>query len=81
MFSLCDLRGALHLPPHPHHREQLQQVLREGQDWGGDRRQEEESLVGGCQKRCSFKETASQDCLPLVLIQIQVISFYLKLKN
>ncbi len=51
LFSLRDLRRAVHLSTHPHHCEQLQQVLREGQDWGGDPRQEEEILVGGGQAR------------------------------
>ena len=41
------LRRAVHLAAHPHHRQQLQQVLREGQDRGGDTRQEEEGLLGG----------------------------------
>ena len=44
--SLCYLWGALHLSAHSNHRQQLQQVLREGQDRGGDPGQEEEILVG-----------------------------------
>ena len=43
---LCSVRGALHRPAHPHHRQQLQQVLREVQDRGGDRAQEEPVLMG-----------------------------------
>ena len=45
--SLRYLRRALHLSPDSHHRQQLQQVLREGQNRGGDRSQEEEGVVGG----------------------------------
>ena len=45
------LRGALHLPAHPHHCQQLQQVLREGQDRGRDHGEEEEILVGRAEKR------------------------------
>ena len=45
------LRSAVYLAAHPDYREQLQQVLREGQDRGGDRGQEEESLLGGRQER------------------------------
>ena len=51
IVSLCYLRRAVHLTAHPHHRQQLQQVLREGQDRGGDTRQEEEGLLGGRQER------------------------------
>ena len=40
------LWGALHLPAHPHHCQQLQQVLREGQDRGGDTCKEEENILG-----------------------------------
>ena len=47
---MCDLRRALHLPPDSDHRQQLQQVLREGQNRGGDRGQEEEGVVGGGEK-------------------------------
>ena len=46
LFSLCDLRRPLHLSAHPNHRQQLQQVLREGQDRGGDHGKEEEILLG-----------------------------------
>ena len=40
------MRGPLHQSANPHHRQQLQQVLREGQDRGGDPGQEEEILLG-----------------------------------
>ena len=50
-FSVRYLRSAVYLAAHPDYREQLQQVLREGQDRGGDRGQEEESLLGGRQER------------------------------
>ena len=52
--SMCNLWCAVYLPSHPHHREQLQQVLREGQDWGGDPSQEEESVLGGCKARSEY---------------------------
>ena len=40
------MRGPLHQSANPHHRQQLQQVLREVQDRGGDRAQEEPVLMG-----------------------------------
>ena len=51
---MCNLWCAVYLPTHPHHREQLQQVLREGQDRGGDPSQEEESVLGGCKARSEY---------------------------
>ena len=51
ILSLCHLRGTLHLLAHPHHCQQLQQVLREGQDRGRDSLQEEEGIMGGRQTR------------------------------
>ena len=49
-YSLCDLRSALHLPPDSDHRQQLQQVLRKGQNRGGDRSQKKEGILGGGEK-------------------------------
>ena len=46
--GLCDLWSSLHLFADPDHREQLQQHLREVQDWGGDQGKEDEVLVGRC---------------------------------
>ena len=43
---LRPLRGPLYRTTHPHHRQQLQQVLREGQDRGGDTCKEEENILG-----------------------------------
>ena len=48
---MCYLRSALRVAAHPANRDQLQQVLREGQDRGADPEQEEESLLGGRQTR------------------------------
>ena len=48
---MCHLWCAVYLSTNPHHREQLQQVLREGQDRGGDTLQEEESILGGRKAR------------------------------
>ena len=45
-FSLRHLRRALHLPPHPHHCQQLQQVLRKVQNRGGDHFEEDTISVG-----------------------------------
>ena len=49
--SLRHMWGPLYLPAHPNHRQQLQQVLREGQDRGGDHGQEEEILLGRPEER------------------------------
>ena len=46
--GLCNLWSSLHLFADPDHREQLQQHLREVQDWGGDQGKEDEVLVGRC---------------------------------
>ena len=51
MLSLCYLWSAVYLPAHPHHRQQLQQVLREGQDRGGNPTEEKEIVLGGRQAR------------------------------
>ena len=49
--GLCNLWSSLHLFADPHHREQLQQVLWEVQDWGGDQGKEDESFLGGRKAR------------------------------
>ena len=51
LFSLRHLWRPLYLPAHTNHRQQLQQVLREGQDRGGDHGKEEKILVGRTEKR------------------------------
>jgi len=52
---MCHLWCAVYLPTHPYHREQLQQVLREGQNRGGDTLEEEESFLGGRKARWVLK--------------------------
>ena len=39
---LCNLWRVDHLTAHPHHRQHLQQALREGQDQGPDHQEEED---------------------------------------
>ena len=51
LLSLCDMWGSLHFSANPHHCEQLQQVLRKIQNWGGDRTEEDPVSVGGGEKR------------------------------
>ena len=45
---LCNLWRVDHLTAHPHHRQHLQQALREGQDQGPNHQEEEDGgLVHG----------------------------------
>ena len=49
-FLLCHRRRPHHLPPHPHHRQHLQQALREGKDQEPDSEEEEAGGLDGFQE-------------------------------